>query len=165
MTPEEYIAERVDIAIEWYSRAAYQRRKVYMQQKAMTLMCALFIPVLLVFSEVMPEEISRLVHVAATVASVLLAFLVGLQTFQNSKEKWASYRATSAALKREKLLFAAGIGKYESEENKLGEFVTSIEAIISREQEIWYRLLEAHQDLSPDIRGSRPTANDRVDAA
>ena len=144
MTEEEYLSQRLDDQIMWYDRKAASSQQYYVRIQAMIFLCALLIPFLLILQAILPTETSRIIQVAAGMISVLLAFLVGFQSFQTLKDNSASYRATTEALKHEKFLFLARSEKY-SGEFAFVELVESVEGIISREESDWTQALRTQR--------------------
>ncbi len=57
-------------------------------------------------------------------------------------ELWVQYRATSEALKREKLLYLAKVGAYANADQAFEHFVLTIEAILSDENKQWVENLK-----------------------
>ena len=151
MNKEEYLKERVDHQILWYDKKAIRYRIMYVRIQMLIMLFALFVPILLIFSLFYPIS-NLLITLVASSFSVITAFLVALQSFQNYKEQWAAYRTTAESLKSEKYLFSTQSGKYAGCDEKEGFdlFVSNIEGTIAQEQTQWSKLVKAHREFSPE---------------
>ena len=132
MTEEEYINERLEDQIKWYSTKATKNKLWNNWIKAIIIVSSATIP--FVVGIAFNETFKNIILSAIGVVITILSGLSGLLKFQ---EKWTEYRTTSETLKHEKYLFKANTVPYSEEKEPYKLLVTRIESIISREHSIW----------------------------
>lgn len=115
MGPQRYLRERVDNQIAWHSRKSGRSRKIYLALTLTSLIAAACIPLLSTIS-LLGDEPGVLAPVIAGGLGVLITILSGTNALFRFHENWVDYRVVVEALKRERYLFLAGVGPYESEE-------------------------------------------------
>ena len=146
LSPEEYLAERVDDQIRWYGDRSRQSKQWFYALQIVTLFASASIPVLSLTTDDFRMRI--LVAFFGAVTAVTTG-LVALFRFQ---ELWVSYRVTTEALKSERFLFVSGAEPY-TDEAAFSRFVGRIETLITNETQAWRR--RQQHDASP-----RPTTPD-----
>jgi len=132
MTEEEYIKERLEDQIEWYSKKASKNKLYNNWFKTLIIILSATIP--FVVGIEFNETVRNVVLSAIGVVITILSGLSGLLKFQ---EKWTEYRTTSETLKHEKYLFKAKAFPYCEEKEPYKLLVARIEDIISREHSMW----------------------------
>jgi len=132
MTEEEYINERLEDQIKWYSNKATKNKLLNNRIKAIIIILSATIP--FIVGVEFNETFRNIILSAIGVIITILSGLSGLLKFQ---EKWTEYRTTSETLKHEKYLFKANAVPYNKEEDPYKLLVTRTESIISREHSIW----------------------------
>ena len=132
MTEEEYIKERLDDQIKWYSKKATKNKSLNNWFKAFIIILSATIP--FVVGTEFDETLRNIILSAMGVIITILSGLSGLLKFQ---EKWTEYRTTSETLKHEKYLFQAKAIPYSDEKEPYKLLVTRIEYIISKEHSMW----------------------------
>lgn len=135
MVPDEYIRDRLDDQINWYSEKSQWHQKWFKRLRAIEFLFATSIPFLV--SYITPETgILRLVVGAMGIVVALISGLVTLHRFQ---ENWIEYRTTAETLKHEKFLFLTQAPPYEGD-NPFQLLVERVESTISKENTNWAQL-------------------------
>ncbi len=101
MTEEEYLKDRVDNQIAWYSRKSALNKKYHLGSNALIIVFAALIPF---FAGLDGERFLWSKYLIALLG-VLTATFTGVSALYKFQEKWMTYRITGESLKREKLLF------------------------------------------------------------
>ena len=132
-----YIKERVDDQIGWYSGKSSKNKNLYMTFKIAEIILAAFIP----FLSGLIQDFFYLKYVIG-VMGISIAIIGGLQIINKYQEKWISYRTTSETLKHEKYMFVNQAGAYrKTNENAFSDFVERIESLISKENSDWNNMI------------------------
>jgi hypothetical protein len=131
MTPEEYLRDRVDHQIDWYSRKSTSNQYWFKGLKLIEIASAAVIPFVAGMSGNIPCSAWIL-----GLLGVMVAISAGVTSVYHHHENWINFRATSEALKHEKFLFLTQAGSY-SDESSFERFVQQIEALISKENSTW----------------------------
>ena len=131
MTPEEYLRDRVDDQIDWYSKKSKSNQNWFKGLKLVELASAAVIPFVAGMSSNIPCSVWIL-----GLLGVMVTICAGVTSVYHHQENWINYRATSEALKHEKFLFLTRSGSY-ADESSFESFVQRIEALISRENSTW----------------------------
>ena len=127
---EEYLKERYEDQIKWYSNKSSQYKRYYQIFQWTAIVFSASLPVLVL---VMPTNLS----LVTSVLSVVLAITTtALKTFK-FQENWINYRTIGETLKKEKHYFDAEVSEYADVEDKEHLFVERVEALISRENTLW----------------------------
>jgi hypothetical protein len=129
-TPEEVTLARLDDQIDWYSRKSSLNQRRFKLMKGVTIASAAAIPVLTT------TTIPYGRYIAAGLG-VLIAIMEGLQQLNQYNSNWASYRATSEALKHEKFLYLEKAGPYLAAQNPQALLAERVESLISQEGSKW----------------------------
>ena len=138
MNQEEYIKERVENQIKWYSGKSSTCQKKYKVWQVIKVIAALLITTLSLWAE---EELFgvKMTYVVA----ILGAFIIFIESFikiYDYKKLWVQYRMASENLNREKLYFETKSEPYDgSEPFKL--FVQNCENIMKGENQGWEEIL------------------------
>ncbi|MGI9072486.1 MAG: DUF4231 domain-containing protein [Bryobacteraceae bacterium] len=129
-TPEEVTLARLEDQIDWYSRKSSLNQRRFKLMKGITIASAAAIPVLTT------TTIPYGRYIAAGLG-VLIAIMEGLQQLNQYNSNWASYRATSEALKHEKFLYLEKAGPYLAAQNPQAMLAERVESLISQEGSKW----------------------------
>ena len=132
MNETEYIEQRVDGQIRWYSTKSGWNQKVYKRLRVLEILCASSIPFLV--SYVSTETVTLKVIVG--VLGICVAVVSGVVALYNFQENWMQYRTTSESLKHEKFIFLSKVEPYNTDE-PYPLFVQRIESLISKENSSW----------------------------
>ena len=132
MNQDEYIKQRLDDQIKWYSAKSSVYQKKYKYWQVIKIVVALSITVLTLW-------LVDGVELLKFIIGILGAFIVFIESFVtifNYKELWVEYRKTSERLKREKLLFQTKTDPYNIQES-FGLLVQRCESIMQNENQDW----------------------------
>jgi hypothetical protein len=122
---------RIDDSIAWYSRRARGSRQRY--TIASTLQIVLSAAIIVVAA----ADLRLWGFALPAVLAAVLTIVKGVEATWQWQSKWANYRATAEALKREKYLHAASAGPYALERGATALLAERVEEIISRENLDW----------------------------
>lgn len=131
MTPDDYIAQRVDDQIAWYSRRSASNQRAFERLRLVEIVAAAMIPLL---SGILYQELGGKILVGMLGFGV--AVIAGVLSLFQFQENWTRYRATCEALKQEKLLFLTGTTPYDGAD-PFADFVTRVESLLEREHATW----------------------------
>lgn len=132
MTEQDYLSQRIDDQINWYSKKSTFNKKRYQIIQALVIIISASIPVLAIlitFSD-------AILKMAVGIAGVLIVVLEGMLSLYKYKDIWLEYRMTSELLNREKLLYLTGSGPYKTDKS-FQAFVERAETIMSTENQSW----------------------------
>ncbi len=132
MTEQDYLSQRIDDQINWYSRKSTFNKNRYQLFKALVIILSSSIPVL----AIMITENDQLLKMIVGIAGVLIVVIEGILSLYKYKDIWLEYRMTSEMLNREKLLYLTGAGPYKTKKS-FQDFVEKAEAIMSSENKNW----------------------------
>lgn len=141
MSPEQYLAERVDDQLAWYSKKSASNKNWHFRLQLITLIAAALVPVITLSSSEFAVRI-----VVALVGSVA-AIAAGVVTLYQFRDLWVDYRATAEQLKFEKYLFLTGSEPYSSNDC-FSLFVNRVENTILQENRGWHEKYSS-QNIDP----------------
>ncbi len=133
MNENEYIEQRVNDQINWYSKKSTINKHYHNWSKGLIITFSALIPFAAGFISV---ETKWLTYIIA-ILGVFIAVLTGISTLLKFQEKWIKYRTTSETLKHEKFLFLTKSGPYDNTDEAYKVFVNRIENLISKENSAW----------------------------
>lgn len=137
MESHEYIAQRVDDQIDWYSdksSAAQRRYKIASVTSYIAAAVACLSPFV--------TELICIKYIV-TLLGALIVIISSVKNLCNWHDNWISYRYTSELLKQEKFMYLNAAGVYNiNEKNRLTLFTERCETIISHETINWTNLNE-----------------------
>ena len=145
MTEEEYISQRLDDQIDWYSRKSSSCQTRYKALRVTEIIAAALIPFLAGMGDKVP--CGQWVVGALGVTIALAAAAGSLFKYH---ENWIQYRVTSEQLKHEKFLFATQSGQYGDQE-RFQLLVQRVEALISKEATTWAQIAKQSTKLKPGV--------------
>ena len=137
MSPEEYIDQRVDQQIAWYSRKSKTAQNWFKSLRMVEIIAAASIPILAGFGTDLPHNTFTLALLGSVIA--VIASFVSLNQYQ---ENWMAYRTTCESLKHEKFLFLTKAERY-SDADPFLLFVQQVEGLISKENSAWSQYTKA----------------------
>jgi hypothetical protein len=128
MTPEQYVAERVNPNIAWYDKAANTNKAKYLRMRAATVICGALVPV-------MVNVTIPYINILTTAISLIVVLLVSLESVYHYREQWTNYRSTEQNLRNEYFFFTTSGGPYKqlSDGDAYLTFVDRVEDIIEAE--------------------------------
>ena len=127
MKEEDYIKDRLEDQIQWYSKKSSFYKKLFYTIRAIEIIIAGLIPALFHWS---------LIKGVIPFLSSIVAILAGLIALFKFQENWISYRTTSESLKHEKYLYLTKTSPYDKE-NSFEILVKTVENITSKENSLW----------------------------
>ena len=132
ITESDYIKNRLDDQISWYSRKASTNKAFHHWTKGLIIFFSAIIPL------VAGIEFQHLIkNIILGILGSFIAILSGLSGLLKFQEKWTEYRTTSETLKHEKILFQTRTGPYDEESDSFKLLVTRIENLVSKEHSAW----------------------------
>lgn len=131
MNEEEYIKNRLEDQIKWYSEKSGSCKNYFKRMRTVEIIAAAIIPFLAGFGQSWPGS-----QVAIGCLGVLIAVLAAISTLNKFQENWISYRAMGEALKREKYLFRMKTAPYDGD-NAINRLVLKVESLIASENSHW----------------------------
>ncbi len=122
---DEYINERIDAQIEYYTRKANAARSLDRWSKVITIIFASLIPVIVTIG---PLEIYS--KVLIVILSMSIVVFIGIQQIFQTDRVWKEYLDASVKLRHEKMLYLTNMNEYKDERH-FHELVGNIENILS----------------------------------
>jgi hypothetical protein len=150
MNEQEYIEQRLQSQIDWYSGRAKRNQQGYRWLRVLEVVLASSIP----FFTSLLKEISWM-GIVISLMSVSIAILSGLLALYKFQENWIEYRGTAESLKHEKFMFLTRSGPY-SVEQPFPVLVERVEAILGKEGASWSGTMR--QASAPASRDQAPAA-------
>jgi len=133
MNENEYVEQRLENQIAWYSGKGAWNQSWYKRLRLTEICSAALIP----FLTGMSERIPRDVWVWAIGAlGILIAVAAAAGSLFKFHENWIQYRTTAEQLKREKFLFLTGMSPYD-DQDRFSSLVQRVENLISKENSSW----------------------------
>jgi hypothetical protein len=136
MNIQNYIDDRVEDQLKYYSRKGGQNKKYYLGLKISQLIAAALLPFVSVFISVEHDWAKYVVAFLGT----LVTILEGVLAVGKYHEKWIMYRSAGEALKQEKFLFLMQAGNYTGADAAM-QFVNRIELILGKENSGWQQMI------------------------
>ena len=136
MKEEEYINDRLDDQINWYSNRSKTNQTWFKRVRLVEITAAAIIPFLAGIGPIIPYY-----QLIIGVLGVIIAVSAGLSSLYKFHENWIEYRTTSETLKHEKYLYLARCSPYDSED-AFCRLVQRVESLISKENSQWSRHVE-----------------------
>ncbi|MFZ4525704.1 MAG: DUF4231 domain-containing protein [Chlorobium sp.] len=131
MTVSEYVEQRLEDQIKWYSKESSHCKVLYRRLRFIEIVAAAIIPLLsgiskeLLYGNLIIGSLGMLIAIAAATG--------GLFKYH---ENWIQYRATAEALKHEKFLFLGQSTPYNGDD-AFQFLVQHVERLISKENSNW----------------------------
>ncbi|MEW6609711.1 MAG: DUF4231 domain-containing protein [bacterium] len=136
MTEEEYINNRLNDQINWYSKKSQTNQKWFKWLRLLEIIAAALIPFLAGIGTTIPYH---LIIIGAL--GVIIAVSAGLSALYKYHEIWIEYRTTAETLKHEKYLYQTKCPPYNNND-AFCSLVQRVEGLISKENTQWSRYTE-----------------------
>jgi len=121
--------ERLEDQIAWYDRKSVWNQRRYKVLKIVSIVAAALVP--LAAGAGMPAYVPGALGVAVVIVE-------GLQQMNQHHHYWVQYRMTCARLRREKFLYMARTGPYDTtDEEAYKQLVLHVEALVSDDNMNW----------------------------
>ena len=135
-----YFEERLDGQMKFYSKKSAEFQKEYYRLSIAAIVINAVVPVMAIGID--SEGALKYVIAAFSAAASILSSILLLR---KPKEIWLKYRSTYEKLKKEKILFLTGSGKYKTCTED--DFIQACEQIMEAEHIDWEKL---HRDPAKD---------------
>lgn len=145
MTEEQYLEERLEDQIKWYSDKGNWNKNWYTVLKRIEFVLSASIPIAILFF-----NFCAFAKYYAASAGAVLTILAGAHGLYNFQENWIEYRATSEALKHEKYLYLTKTGPYVEAVDSFRILVERAEGIISHENINWSQINKPRSSQKTD---------------
>ena len=150
MTQEEYLNERLEKQINWYSSKSKLNKQWYQMLKTSEIVLAAITPFIVAL---VSGDTDFLKYIAGAM-SIIIGILAGLLTAFKFHEKWIQYRSTSENLKHEKYLFATSSSIYTTN-SSFNVFVERVEFIISKENSDWTQIVISSEGKNSKLQNEK----------
>ncbi len=131
MDEKQYLSERLDNQIKWYSSKSRYNQKMYKRLGLLEIISASLIPLLSGLSSMISYS-----EWIIGILGVIIAVAVGASALYKFHENWLAYRTTLEALKHEKLLYLTQTAHYDNDE-RFQTLVSRAENIMVNENQNW----------------------------
>ena len=137
MNAQDYMDERLDDQISWYSKKSAVNKSWHYRLQILQFILGALITLSIAFET--GSGAMRILVPSLGAAVTLVTGLLGVYKFH---EKWIEYRTTAETLKHEKYLFLAQAVPYDVEK-PLPLLVERVEKLISQENSIWHESMQS----------------------
>jgi hypothetical protein len=141
MNEEEYLKQRLEEQIRWYSTNSAANKNRYQFLKTAEIIISVIIPFLTGYLKE-NEALKYLIGILGC----LVAIIAGLLVLYKYQEKWIEYRSTEESLKHEKYMYLSGSGPYKTDAS-LANLVERVEYLISKENSNWNQMFSKTDDI------------------
>lgn len=152
ISPEQYIAERVEQYQEWYDKKAVTTKKLYLRMRAFSVVGGGLVPVLINI----PQSVFGvpIIQVVVTIISLLVVITVSLESVFHYREQWKNYRSTEQLLGHEKFLFRSRVGRYQplAAEEAFQVFVERVEELIANENSATLNVMTMASETAESLK-------------
>ena len=133
MDIQQYISDRLDSQISWYSKKSQHAKKMYRTFQVADIIIAASIPLLSAYT-IENATIAIIVGILGAIITITEA----VSKLYRWHEEWIEYRFTCEASKRHKILYLTNSDPYDNTQEINGKLlVSNVEAIISSENKQW----------------------------
>ena len=133
MDQTEYIEDRLDDQINWYSKKSSINKTWYVRMQLSLLILAALITLSGGVNSFLNEN---WLSMATAIMGALVAILTGALKIYKYQENWTEYRTTVESLKHEKYLYMTKCEPYHGT-NAFKVLVQRVEGLISQENSNW----------------------------
>ncbi|HTS43779.1 MAG TPA: DUF4231 domain-containing protein [Puia sp.] len=146
MTTDEYVKERLDDELNWYSRSSVFNKNFYQSLKTAEIAISVVIPFLTGYL----KESNSIKYIVG-VLGLLVAIIAGTLVLFKFQEKWIEYRTTAESLKHEKYMFLTQSGPYKTD-SSLSNLAERVEYLISKENSNWNQLMNKKDEATLTVK-------------
>jgi len=140
MNDQEYLTERLDEQIKWYSTKSQSNQKYFKNLRLIEIVAAAAIP----FLTGMGEKIYLSSWIVGTLG-ITIAISAATISLYKFHENWIQYRSTCEQLKHEKYLFLTKTKPYDRDDS-LSYLVQRVEGLISKENSQWAQVTKKKEN-------------------
>lgn len=145
MTEEQYIADRVDGQLEWYSARSWRCKRWFFTLQVLQILIGAAVPFL---AAQLTAESLNLKYVIALLGA-LVAIAGGIVTLYRFQENWIEFRSTAEALKQEKYFYLTRTGPYAADK-PFPTLVERVEAILGKQHSRWVGRAQQERPVPAD---------------
>jgi len=131
LNQEDYLKNRLDDQIAWYSKKSSSNRKMYKTLQMIIIITSASIPFLSGYTEQY-----NFLNIIVGLIGVTIASITAILSLNKYQENWLEYRTTAESLKHQKYLYLTGADPYH-EEKAFTLLVQEVEVLISKENSTW----------------------------
>ncbi len=131
MNEEQYLSQRVDDQIKWYSSKSRYNQNMHKRLGLLSIVTASLIPLLSGLSSEIPYS-----KWIIGILGIIIAVASGANALYKFHENWIAYRSTSEALEHEKLLYLTQTTPYDNDK-RFQTLVSRAENIMANENQNW----------------------------
>ncbi|MBL0016838.1 MAG: DUF4231 domain-containing protein [Bacteroidetes bacterium] len=142
MKEEEYLKQRVDSQLDWYSDKAKLNKQWYIRLEAVAILLSVSIPFVSNFMTTATPWVKHCV----SFMGVAIAGISGFLALMKYRDNWVEYRTTAELLRHERYMFLTRTGAYAAA-NRFDIFVQTIENLLSKEVANW----KNYQSIAPEV--------------
>ncbi len=139
MQEEEYLEQRLNDQIGWYSKKSHFNQKAFKRLRLAEIAFAAIIPFLAGIGDAVPHH-----QIIIGVLGVCITVSAGLSALYKFHENWIEYRNTAETLKHEKYLFLTKCSPYD-DKDAYCKLVQRVEGLISKENSQWSVNAKKHE--------------------
>lgn len=150
MSPEEYIAGRLDDQFVWYENKSRKNKRIFLYLRIAEIIAAALIPFLSGLLINMDTYKTTSIIVIG-ILGMLVTVIAGVLSLGRYQENWIEYRKTSEALKKEKFLFETQVEPYNAD-NRFNLLVQTVESILAKENTDWTQNMLKAQNAVPAVK-------------
>lgn len=125
-----YLKERYTYQVSWYDNKAVKYKRLYYLFQWLIIIISATLPVLISITSMANKN-------PVIILSVVLSILTTSMKAFKFQENWINYRTITEILKKEKYFFESGIDCYQDESIRNNIFIERVEAVISKENNLW----------------------------
>jgi hypothetical protein len=137
MTETDYLQQRLDDQINWYSTKSAECQLRYKRLRMSEIVSAAIIP----FVSGMGDKVLYAPWIVGSLG-IFIAIAAATGGLFKYHENWIQYRATSEALKHEKFLYLGRVVPY-ADSDSFSTLVQRIEGLISKENSTWTQAVKS----------------------
>lgn len=152
MTDQEYINNRLDNQIKWYSKKSTLNKRLNIWTKSLTIILSSLIPLFAGYEKVLYIDTKLIIGVLGVIVAIISSLIVLLR-FQ---EKWIEYRKYTEKLKYEKYIYLMDCEPYISNDKSFNIklLVSRTEAILNSEKSEWVDLIQNKDKANSNLRNN-----------
>ena len=139
MNEEEYLRQRVDDQISWYSKKSRSNQKYFKIISFIEICLSASLVLLAVFLN------DSIMKYGSAIIGTTLSILSGIMGLNKFQENWIQYRTTAEWLKKEKYLYTTKSGTYK-EGKDFSCFVETVENELSKENSQWVKCMTTKEN-------------------
>jgi len=156
VTPEQYIAERLEQYQGWYDKKSVIMKAKYLRMRSMSVVGGSLVPVLINVPYHANVGGVSIVQVVVTLISLGVVISLSLENVFHYREQWKNYRSTEQLLGHEKFYFRTLVGRYHglNDEDAYRLLVERTEEAVAAENAATLNTMTTASDASDSRKSS-----------